>query len=300
VNSALPYRDPLVRDLYWALTSAPLVRRPDAEIRWPDTDWFSHIGENCADRLLRLDHDPRLLRQLLDRQRDRRLGNYFETLWRFWLDNNSRYSLLHANLPLRSQGRTIGEFDLLVRDRERGLTLHWELAVKFYLGVADTTQPGNWWGPARRDRLDIKTTRLLQHQGRLSRHPDAAALLQQLGIRIDETWVILKGRLFYPLDGPAAPPTEAHPAHEHGFWLTAGALANLPQGLWLPLERQQWLAPVAGIEPAQCMEAGSLFERWRSAPLRRPLCMARIVDGREAERGFVVPDDWSGQPAQSP
>lgn len=269
-------------------------------MRWPDSDWFSDIGQSYRRRLLQLDHDPQPLRHALRTHKDRRLGSYFESLWRFWLHENDRYSLLHANLPLRSGGRTIGEFDLLVRDRDSGLTLHWELAVKFYLGIADTTQPGNWWGPARRDRLDIKTTRLLQHQGRLSRHPEAATLLQHLGVRIYQTWVILKGRLFYPSAAPPAAPAGAHPDHERGFWLAAGAFADLPRGLWLPLERQQWLAPVAGIQPEQCVSGDALLAHWRTQPLRRPLCIARILDGYERERGFVVPDDWPAQPPQSP
>ena len=299
MSSALPFHDPLVRDLYWALTGAPLLRRSDTDVHWPGGDWFCTIGYGYKPRLLQLDSDPRPLRDALRGQKDRRLGSYFESLWRFWLADNQRYSLLRANLPVRDQGRTLGEFDLLVEDRDSGLTLHWELAVKFYLGVADTAQAGNWWGPSRRDRLDIKTARLLQHQARLSRQPSAAGLLQRLGVRIDQTWVILKGRLFYPAAAPAVTPVAAHPGHERGFWVTAGGFADLPQGVWLPLERRQWLAPVSAVDPALCLSGSALLERWHSTAPRRPLCMARIVDGSEIERGFVVPNDWRAWPDQS-
>jgi hypothetical protein len=137
-----------------------------------------------------------------------------------------------------------------------------------------------------------KTARLVEHQSRLSQRPHAGALLQQLGIRIDATWVILKGRLFYPLGASATPPHGAHPAHERGFWVTAGAFSALEQALWLPLQRQQWLAPVSHVEPVHCIETSALVARWRDRPLRHPLCIARIVNGTETERGFVVPDEW--------
>ena len=70
VNSVLPYRDPLVRDLYWALTGAPLLRRTDSDMRWLDSEWFSDIGQRCRHRLLLLDHDPQPLRQALQTPKD--------------------------------------------------------------------------------------------------------------------------------------------------------------------------------------------------------------------------------------
>jgi hypothetical protein len=292
MNTGIRYHEALVRDLYWALSSVPLLERSDAGIHWAGCDWCSDIGQAFAHRLAALDDNPQPLRDAVSGQKDLRLGNYFETLWQFWLAGNDRYRLLYANLPVRSPDRTLGEFDLLVKDSETGDTLHWELAVKFYLGVGDTAQPANWWGPAQRDRLDIKTARLVEHQSRLSQHPHAGVLLQQLGIRIDATWVILKGRLFYPLGASATPPHGAHPAHERGFWVTAGAFSALEQALWLPLQRRQWLAPVSHVEPVHCVESSALVARWRDRPLRYPLCVARIVNGTETERGFVVPDEW--------
>lgn len=299
MNPDIPYRHPLVRDLYWALSSTPLLSRPDAGIRWPDSDWFSDISRAYADRLATLDENPQPLHDAIQAQKDRRLGRYFETLWRFWLENNGRYRLLYANLPVRSADRTLGEFDLLVEDGKTGNTLHWELAVKFYLGVGDTTQPQNWLGPAQHDRLDIKTSRLLEHQGRLSQQPHAQTLLGQLGIRIDQSWVILKGRLFYPLPLRAVAPHGAYRGHARGFWVEARTFAAHPNSLWLPLDKQQWLAPLANIQASDCLEGGSLLAQWRQRPLRRPLCIARIVNGHELERGFVVPDDWVQNAAQS-
>lgn len=299
MNATIPLRDPVVRDLYWTLSSAPLLRRTDAGIRWPQPAWFHDISLAYRDQLTELDTHPQPLHVVVRAEKDRRLGNYFETLWRFWLASNDRYRLLYANLPVRSADRTLGEFDLLVEDSETGRTLHWELAVKFYLGIGDTTRPENWWGPAQRDRLDIKIHRLLHHQSRLSQHPQAAALLHELGIRIDERWVILKGRLFYPLHPAAAPPPGVPGSHKRGFWVEARTFARLEEALWLPLDRRQWLAPLSHIQRADCLEGSALLALWRQQPLRRPLCMVRVANGSEIERGFVVPDDWLARTDQS-
>jgi hypothetical protein len=46
------------------------------------------------------------------------------------------------------------------------------------------------------------------------------------------------------------------------------------------------------VEPVHCVESSALVARWRDRPLRHPLSIARIVNGTETERGFVVPDEW--------
>ena len=265
----------------------------DPGIHWPEPDWFRAIDRAWHPQLAELDAHPQPLRATVEARKDRRLGNYFETLWRFWLANNERYALLHANLPVRSKDRTLGEFDLLVEDRETGKTLHWELAVKFYLGVGDTARPENWWGPAQRDRLDLKVRRMVDHQSRLSQQPEAATLLNHLGLRIDETWVILKGRLFYPAQQPVIEPNGAHPEHLRGFWAPMTGFARFEEALWLPLDRHQWLAPQTEIDPSTCRRGTEITAEWRRLPLRRPLCLARVENAVEIDRGFVVPDDWS-------
>ncbi len=299
METGIPYIDPLVRDLSWAISSPALLQRSDPGVYWPDRGWFLETHEQYGEILARLEQNPDSLHKLVNNRNDLRLGSYFETLWRFWLGNNGRYRLLFANLPLRSRERTIGEFDFLLADRETGKTLHWEVAVKFYLGTADTSQPGNWWGPARRDRLDIKTRRLLDHQAGLSRHPQARQLLSELGIQVDETWLILKGRLFYPALADAEPPQGTDAEHLRGFWIDQNSLFSLKQGLWLPLERRQWLAPLTRVDPATCRDNKTLLAQWQDRPLEYPLCVALIEDGMETERGFIVPDNWSNAVRQS-
>lgn len=287
-----PYSSPEVRDLAWSLCSPALLRRHDNGVHWPDDAWYGAIGAGFHQQLSRLDADPQALHDILAQRSDRRLGHYFETLWRYWLEHNPAYRLLHANLPVRGGGNTLGEFDLLVHDRQTDKVLHWELAVKFYLGTGDTRHAVNWWGPGRRDRLDIKTEHLLQHQSQLSRHSEAQALLAAQGLQVDATWLIVKGRLFYPWGESNSPPSGANPRHPRGFWLSGGHLQSLGQARWLVLEKHKWLAPI-GTTAAATMNNAELIEWWHDTRPGYPVSLAALLDGREVERGFVVPDDWA-------
>ena len=295
----LPYKHPAVRDLAWSLGSPPLLMRNDSAAHWPDPDWYEDILAGFHTHLLELDRSPGALLKQLARRHDRRLGACFERLWHYWLTHNPRYRLLAANLPVRAAGRTLGEFDLIVEDRDTGRTQHWEIALKFYLGQGDTADAANWWGPARRDRLDIKTRHLLHHQSRLSGLPQAQALLSARGLHIDETRVILKGRLFYPAGARLPGPSGCIDRHPRGGWLHAGQLERQPAGHWLVLEKQQWLAPL--LKPSDTLlSTPALAEWWHGDTPRRPVCVASFTDGRETGRWFIVPDDWgAGSDAQS-
>ena len=293
----IPYHNPVVRDLAWCISSPALIQRSDTGMHWPTSEWFSKTGTAFHETLRHLDSRPESLQAFIRGRKDHRLGFYFEALWRFWLSNNDRYRLLHANIPVRGGGRTLGEFDLLVKDLETGRTLHWELAVKFYLGVNETVLPANWWGPAQRDRLDLKTRRLLEHQGKLSHQPESRDLLKTLDLRVDETWLIFKGRLFYPLHQIAEAPDVASPEHLRGFWTRLRALEKLPDSLWIPLERHQWLAPLADIEAVECLDNRRLADYWQGKALSHPACIARIENGHETNRGFIVPDSWPSKNA---
>lgn len=295
---ALPYFHPAVRDLAWSLGSPPLLIRSDNAVHWPESAWHRDIQAAFHTHLLELDRSPRPLLEQLARRTDRRLGSYFESLWHYWLTNNPRYRTLAANLPVRVEGRTLGEFDLIVEDTHTGRTLHWEIALKFYLGQDDTADAASWWGPARRDRLDIKTAHLLQRQSRLSEHPAAQATLLSHGLNIDERWVIMKGRLFYPAGDGHSAPYHSCPAHPRGAWLYGRRLDQLAPMHWLVLEKRQWLAPLS--QPGEpLLTTSALADWWRNGQHRHPVCAATFSEGRETGRWFIVPEDWGTMDNQS-
>ena len=65
---------------------------------------------------------------------------YYERLWQYALCQAPDLQLIAANLPIRQNGSTLGELDLLFCD-DQGVH-HLELAIKLYLGpvtAASTT-----------------------------------------------------------------------------------------------------------------------------------------------------------------
>ncbi len=289
------YRHDVVRDLAWAIASPPLMLSDSPDCEWFDDTWYQHRYTDSAGWLQALDQDPAPLLRAVAAQKDRRLGNYFETLWAYWLEASQRYDLLARNLPIREGGATLGELDFIVRDNLDGLNYHWEVAVKFYLGVADTRQPGNWHGPGRRDRLDIKLKHLRERQSQLCRLPQTQALLHEQGIDIAGCAVILKGRLFYPHEQLLPlPPQGACASHLHSRWFRLADLrAQVNDDDWFhPLLRSGWMSEHSALDDS----TGRY--RWRELEAaigqneyRLPLCLARI-SGDRYSRLFLVPDDW--------
>ncbi|WP_175817775.1 DUF1853 family protein [Burkholderia diffusa] len=293
--------DAAVRDLGWLLASPSLLTAaPGAPLAHPWSDVVERVAVEAW--LVALDAAPEPLHRVLDGLRPVRLGRYAECLLEYFLTHGPSLRLVAANLPLRSNGKTLGEVDFLV-DAPGGQRLHWELAVKCYLcaPVDGDASLADFVGPNLVDRLDRKRSRLLEHQLRLSdRHGFA---LLGYGAPSDAQ-MFIKGWLFYP-HGVPLPPVAAEIAADHprGFWLThaqwpAWAAAQPDGAAWNVLPRLAWLAPRrlapdAAPEPlAHSLERPSVLTA-RQAPALIGV-HRRDGDGawRETARGFIVPDDW--------
>jgi hypothetical protein len=295
-------RHPAVRDLAWTLCSSPLLGSLDGlQPRHPlrASGWATR-PEQLADWLQALDCDPQPLLAQLPAVSGNRLGRYYEELWQFALRQAPDIRLLAANLAVRDHGRTLGEMDLLLEDRE-GLQ-HIELAVKFYLGPSDSDGRGarDWLGPGRLDRLDLKLEHLLQHQLPLSARPEARALVEPLSSRPLQASLWLAGYLFYPWPSPCSAPTGASPQHLRGHWVQRRdwpAWREASGHRWQPLPRLRWLAP-AGY-PAEELWSDAQLEKWlgalpEDAAPRMLVGLKEEADGfwQERERIFLVNDHW--------
>ncbi len=280
-----------VRDLAWALSSPPLMQPDDSGCHWFDDHWCRQLGEDSENWLHQLDADPKALQALLAVRHGQRLGRYFESLWAFYFEHSPRFRLLCQNVQIIDGARTLGELDFIVQDLQTGKTLHIEVSVKFYLGVDDTREQHNWYGPNSQDRLDIKMHTLLARQSRLTQQPQVAAQLHQQGICVDACAVILKGRLFYPMPG-SPPPKHCHGSHLRGRWQRFSGFDCEPGRCYLPMPRSGWLAPQQ-INPAACLHHKSVLQALLDdGVLSLPLLLLVFDGERERERVFVVPDDW--------
>jgi hypothetical protein len=288
-------RDPVVRDLSWLLFSPDLLRPTDAGAPLAQPFASGQEREAAIAWLAALDVEPGALHAHVHKPTLARLGLYAEALLEYFLAHGPGARLIAANLPLRVHRQTIGEVDFLV-ESTRGERLHWELAVKFYLHVADgeNVSLANYIGPNLQDRFDLKHRRLLNHQLMLSSRPEFASL------GFTGPWqpgMFIKGRLFYHDNDETAPPLADD--HLRGWWKTTSEWReSRPGEAWDVLPRLSWLAPHVlseheGTELAEREPA--LLERVQS--LRWPLMVATYAPALdntwlEQSRGFIVPDHW--------
>ncbi len=296
------YRHKIVRDLLWSLCSPPLITASPTGTPWVSNYWFDELILELFEPLGGLDEDPSTLVQRITHDKDRRLGRIFETLIAHAFEISHRYELLARNVPLREQGKTLGELDFLVRDKKLDQTLHLEVAVKFYLGFQTAQNEQTWIGPNPSDQLSYKKTSM-ERQLELTRSSTAQKWLNEQGMSIDDSLGIMKGRLFHPLSAQQhepEPPTWLNPGHLRGWWASIEQFLDYQKTselLWVIVDKSDWLSPLTPndvITPLShdelrlMLSQNGLFERVFS----QPVCIAGLKEGYESERGFLVPDNW--------
>ena len=292
------YASPAVRDLVWALLSPTLINASNANHN-PSARWYQEAFHLIEPHLAQLNQDDSPLLEHLAARSNQRLGLYFERLWSYWLLHNDRYQLLAHNQQLMQDGQTLGEFDLIVHDTAADQIEHWELAVKFYLGIPPLGDMNHWFGAHTRDRLDLKYCHLVDKQLVLSETYPGRKALEAQGWQISQRRLISKGRLYYPW-----PQTESRsgtlpkcidPAHLKGCWLTHSRFFNhaaqQPTAHYRWLDKTEWLV-LRTSPPVPFTAIQSMLEQQL-----HPHPVQLWIDGWQTVpfRLFVVPDDWETQ-----
>ncbi len=325
------FRNKAVRDLAWAISTPPIISSELHPCCWPTSSWYQSIYKETLAWFNELDRDCSSLDSLLAKQKDRRLGKYFEILWFYWLSHHPRYEVLAHNLQIIIDGETLGEMDFILFDKKNKQVLHWEVAVKFYLGVDDTAQMQNWHGPNLRDRLDVKVDHLLHKQSTISKDARVAEWLRKQGFSIDRCAVILKGRLYYhwhqfddrKVDGGKLKTekrediskdndevaekgvsglitSEQSPAHSsvdhlRSCWFRKSEFNEYfpEQQHFSPLINRGWLAGLSVAGANKMITKGELFKTLSNDELRLPMHL-QLYRGDKAEaRIFLVEDNWA-------
>lgn len=221
--------------------------------------------------------------------KDQRLGRRVEQLVQRLIEAHPDLNIIAQNIAIRDTQRTVGELDLLVHDTVNDLYQHWEVTLKFYLGVSAT----HWPGPNPSDNLRRKARRMFDHQFPLSNSPLCHQRLQELGIpRIDEKRLLSRGALFYPATYELPPPAESHPLHTRGTWWLDSELPASWQ--WEILPREQWIGMSSLSDKGITLLAThQMVDYVQSA--RSPV----MVFGHQSQSssvasklGFIVTDQW--------
>ncbi|MCG8671760.1 MAG: rhombosortase [Pseudomonadales bacterium] len=289
------FKHPYVKDLAWALHSAPLLSVNTDEVSSFTNKECKVLAIEFLPTLIELDKNPSSLIEYLEPE-NHRLGIYFEKLLAFWIEHNDRYSLIAKGLKVEKDKRTLGEFDFIVFDNELKKTLHWEVAMKFYLGIPPIQGLESFYGPNKHDRLDIKTKHLTEKQIQLSSNPDASKVLSEKGIQVDSKALIVKGRLFYPDKismSKTANWSSLAPSHLKHHWLT---LDDFEQISLIPTlgkkfhiaERNEWMAD----KESKGFDYRTLKHVVRNSLKDKPIMIIERTFNRETKRFFITPNEW--------
>lgn len=257
------------------------------KVVWPTDRWFR---DQTVPELADLEPPPTRFR----------LGIHFEKLYQSWIQASPDYDLLKANLQIQGDGRTLGEFDLLITCHE--VHEHWELAIKFYINEKDPIDTGQWFGPDPADTLASKLNRFTTHQFPLASRPEATEQLDALDIQLHQARCIMKGRLYHPWQayetGQFLTPEGVNPNHNRGWWLSLDQFDQLHQRHQLHgekmvyLDKSLWLSELLAQDVDKTISATEAEAQIQAS--EQIALQFALLDkaGNEASRGFVLKPRW--------
>lgn len=293
------FKTPAVRHLDWLCQAPQLVQH--SSVFHP----AAYLPADYRATLHLWDDNPDIRPDILNATPHYRLGYYVESLYACLLQDLLGWTLLARNLPVRTTGQTLGELDFVVLNKQTGCIEHHEIAIKFYLGYAgDNDRPAGWYGPNPRDRLDLKTARMLGEQSQRSMMPETTQVLAQLGIAQPEvSRVFMPGYLFYPAEHPlptaCSTQLDRVPAnHLRAHWMYLDNVNLLHTRTWVPLIKPHWLGPWRQPQVPESTEVAQALSDVTQTP--RLFAILHYDTGlglwTESDRVFVVPQSWPTSP----
>ena len=284
-----------VRRLAWAIGSPSLFDATDPawQGRLRTDAWSGQELARCTEWLHAIDRSPVVLHESLgDPLVNTPLGHTFEKFVLFWQAARPDVRAATRGLIVRTAGRTIGEFDVVLL-RHDGVIETLEVTVKYYLNLHPELGMAGCFGPRAFDRMTDKYGKMTTRQTDLG-HTEAGrlAIFRWLETAcgdtrtsddlIVENYALARGYVSHP-SADSAIPVELSPHHGRGLWQTdAHALPEDAASVWRNLSSREWLGPYQGI----ATESG-----WPNDPAM-PRMYARLVQRGEqwveTERRFVV------------
>ncbi|MDO6440865.1 DUF1853 family protein [Marinobacter sp. 2_MG-2023] len=285
------YHTPAIRHLAWLCQAPQLMHSPITFVP------ARYLPADYAAILKAWDRNIEPAPALLSEPPQRRLGFYFERLYQVLLEDLIGWPILLKNQQIQSSGRTIGELDFVVHNVKDNRVEHHEIAIKFYLGVSELDGSTLWYGPNAQDRLDLKTTNLLEKQSRRTELPETIALLSESHITGPLTArIFMPGYLFYPDDQPAITPEYVPADHLRGRWMYAHDARAKDTSQWVVLNKPHWIGNWFQTEPPDTEHTQEALERVENKSVPQLFAVMRqdqqTEHWLETDRVFVVPGTW--------
>jgi len=246
LSPPLAFQSKAVRDLAWTISSPALMAHPLAI----DDSVCQQFYREMLPQLKELDTSGRLEQFLSEKVTNQRLGSYFETLIEYWIAKSAGLALVEKNLQVCEEtGKTVGEFDFLLKDTRTNTYYHWEAAVKYYLQHPVSAKWEHWIGPNHKDNLALKWHRLTERQVWRSKQRAAQQLLKSRETQSVQPRIFIKGWFFYHCKNwghKLLPPQSANPVHLKGLWCYQSEMSEVirrANGRWKMLHCLEWLSP---------------------------------------------------------
>lgn len=299
----------------WGWKAPLLFRLPNS----PKTESFLDLPLEK----LRLEKAEATLSENLRTLKTTRLGIRFERIQSALFQSHPDTADLQMGLVI--PGRT--EIDLLHRLHSfPGTVIHWELAVKFYLGLDPngSSDPETFIGPSLKDTLGTKHRTVFSRQLSILKDPLVREKFgSEFGISAHEEILALPkihGILFDPFEGSIhvhtpKRPEFISPSSLRGVWLPIKRLEEFIETMaptfsgsdspWVRLldDRKDWIRVLRRSEPRPGSESSlkvflnsplktrvQSYFQGESAPIQ---CAFFSKNTDEELRFFIVPDDWN-------
>ncbi len=283
-----------LRRIFWALEQPSFLNLPETVNYYRSEAHREEVHQT----LLQLDQNQAAVNDFFENLGAMPMGRYFEQLIFFILDHDSEYEVLWQNKQIiTDKGITIGELDLVLKNSEQVIE-HWEIALKYYLQVKNSSDHRWYIGPSRKDFLAKKMRKLYDHQLALGKHSQVIEAFGSIPSKL-----FLKGELYFPIGDPERVFPESYQAKTRSYCSIAFKdLKSLSaEGSYFKiLYKPDWIGKYESKKALTLLSFPQLKKALSAAfdQTFRPQLIAVIeANGpyfKEVNRYFILPQNWPG------
>lgn len=215
-----------------------------------------------------------------------RLGKRVESFVSCYLQQVDSIQIVHENIQIQKENRTIGEIDCILFQDDT--PVHLEIVFKFYLydATVGTTEIEHWIGPNRNDSLEQKIEKLSAKQLPLLFRKETRKYID-IDINKTQQKVFFKAQLFVPYSNNNVVFEQLNSACVCGFYIYQHELERFSTSKFYIPAKIDWL-----LEPHKNVDWLS-FETFNQttsdvlAQKKSPLCWIKQPNG-EISKFFLV------------